>query len=206
MVRSEHAAARLGSLLEAVAAAIGLQLRIVTGSGAQPIGRGIGPALEARDVLAVLRGDADAPDDLRARAIALAGALLDMAQAAPTARAEHLARELLGDGRALRKFEAICEAQGGARVPPTAPYAHPVLAPRDGVVVAVDNRRLARVAKLAGAPQAPAAGVEYHSPLGRRVHAGEPLFVVHAQRRGELDYALEYLGAQGDVVVLRETE
>jgi hypothetical protein len=40
--------------------------------GSQPIGRGIGPALEARDVIAVTRGDHGAPHDLRERAILLA--------------------------------------------------------------------------------------------------------------------------------------
>ena len=57
-VRSEEAAARLSALLEGVGKAIGLTLRVLTTDGRQPVGRGIGPALEARDVLAVLQGQA----------------------------------------------------------------------------------------------------------------------------------------------------
>ena len=38
-----------------------------------PIGRGVGPALEVRDVLQVLSGDPGAPADLRDKAIAYAG-------------------------------------------------------------------------------------------------------------------------------------
>ena len=55
-VRTEEHAQRLQALLEQVAAAHGLQLRALRTCGAQPVGAGVGPALEAHDVLAVLRG------------------------------------------------------------------------------------------------------------------------------------------------------
>ena len=67
-------------------------------------------------------------------------------------------------------------------------------------VGAVDNRRLARAAKLAGAPRDPAAGAVIHARLGDRVEPGQPLFTLHAQARGELDYALEYVRAQPPIV------
>jgi thymidine phosphorylase len=72
------------------------------------------------------------------------------------------------------------------------------------VVAAIDNRRLARVAKLAGAPQSPAAGVDYLAPLGKRVERGEPLYVVYAQQAGELGYALEYLNGQPNIVEIAD--
>jgi thymidine phosphorylase len=50
-VRSSTAAERLGSRLERVGRAIGIEVRILVTEGDQPVGRGIGPALEARDVL-----------------------------------------------------------------------------------------------------------------------------------------------------------
>lgn len=56
----------------------------------------------------------------------------------------------------------------------------------------IDNRRLARVAKLAGAPTVAVAGVELHARLGSVVQAGMPLFTVHADSPGELAYALDY--------------
>ena len=67
-------------------------------------------------------------------------------------------------------------------------------------VTAIDNRRLARVAKLAGAPRAPAAGLELHAPLGTVVKPGQPLFTVHAEAPGELAYALDYIAAQPGIV------
>lgn len=113
-----------------------------------------------------------------------------------------MARQVLDDGRASRKFEAICAAQGGLREPPIAPYRHEIPSAVDGFVTSIDNRRLARVAKLAGAPLDPAAGIELHVQLGTRVVAGESLFAVHAESPGELDYALEFLRRQPDVIQL----
>ena len=62
-VRSEAAADSLGSRLAHTASALGLQLAIHRSDGTQPVGRGIGPALEAHDVLKVLRNATDAPAD-----------------------------------------------------------------------------------------------------------------------------------------------
>ena len=161
-VRSPETAATLSRDLLEVAETFGLHTKVVLTDGSQPVGRGIGPALEARDVLSVLRGAPDAPQDLRQRSIALAGALLELAGAAPPGRGRSEAAEVLDDGRAWSKFQRICEAQGGMRVPPTAGQQQPLLAERAGRVHAIDNRRIARLAKLAGAPDDKAAGVDLH--------------------------------------------
>ena len=194
-VRSEPDYQRLRALLEQVSQACGLQLQVLRTVGTQPVGRGIGPALEAHDVLAVLRGAAHAPVDLRTRAVTLAGHLLEFVGRSHSGEGSAEACRLLDSGVAWQKFQAICEAQGGLRMPPVAPLQHPVLARRSGLVHAIDNRRLARVAKLAGAPRAPAAGLELHVKLGDRVEDGSPLFTLHAQAPGELAYALQYLDA-----------
>jgi len=199
-VRSAAAARSLAWRLQETGRALDLKVEVVLTDGRQPVGSGIGPALEARDVLAVLHNAPDAPADLRARSILLAGRLLEMAQAAPTNGGAALAAAALDDGRAWRKFQAIAQAQGGLREPPQAPERHVVAAPVAGNVIAIDNRRLSRIAKLAGAPQAPAAGVVLHVKLGATVEKGEPLYTIHAQSRGELDYALDYAMAQRETL------
>jgi len=203
-VRSSSAAQRLSGLLRYTALSLGLQLRIEETDGTQPVGRGIGPALEARDVLAVLQGASKAPTDLRDRAVRLAGAVLELAGAASVGSGGTAARAALDDGRAWRKFQAICDAQGGLRDPPVSALSHVVTAPNAAVVAGFDNRRLARVAKLAGAPTARAAGLELHVRTGARVVSGEPLFTIHAETRGELAYARDYLASQSDVVILEQ--
>jgi thymidine phosphorylase len=73
------------------------------------------------------------------------------------------------------------------------------LAGRSGIVARIDNRKLARLAKLAGAPDAKAAGLELHARPGARIEAGDPLVTIHAEADGELNYALEYAAANVDM-------
>jgi thymidine phosphorylase len=199
-VRDAAAAAALGADLTEVGRAVGLVVDVVTTDGSQPVGRGIGPALEARDVLGVLRNEPDAPQDLRERALALAGRVIEFSPAVPRGSGAALARAILDDGRAWRKFQAVCEAQGGMRIPGVAPCTHAWTAPRAGTVAAIDNRRLARIAKLAGAPAARTAGVDLHVALGSAVEPGQPLFTLHAETPGEVAYALDYAQRNADVV------
>lgn len=201
-VRSAESAAALGHLLGAVGQALGLVVDIHLSDGRQPVGRGIGPALEARDVLKVLRNDADAPQDLRERALDLSGRVLDFVPSNDGVGGRQRAQALLSSGAAERKFQAICAAQGGVRQPPVARHRSVVAADADGVVAAIDNRRLSKLAKLAGAPRAPAAGLEIHVRLDQRVGAGEPLLTLHAETTGELAYAREYLAEHPDIVTL----
>jgi len=203
-VRSAEAAQTLGRRLVDVGRAIGLQVALRVTDGLQPVGRGIGPALEARDVLAVLRRQADAPDDLRQRALRLAGDILELGGAAAAGSGLRLATEVLADGRAWVKFVAICEAQGGLREVPLAPHRQVIEAPRAGRVTAIDNRVLSRAAKLAGAPNAAAAGADMHVRLGDVVQAGQPLFTLHAQASGELAYARQYVEGRPPIVQISE--
>lgn len=201
-VRSDDAATALADQLVAVGRACGLQVQCLLTDGAQPVGRGIGPALEALDVLAVLQGDPHAPPDLRRRACQLAGAVLELAGHTPAGQGEALARQVLADGRAWTRFQRICEAQGGLRTPSRSRRTSPLLAARSGRLVQINNRTLARLAKLAGAPDAKAAGLELHVRLGDEIEAGEPLVTIHAEADGELAYALEFAAANPDYVGL----
>lgn len=192
-VRGEDAADRLSRRLEAVGSAVGLQVRCLTTDGHQPVGRGVGPALEAHDVMAVLRGEENAPQDLRVRSLRLAGRIIEMADRAAPGEGIALATQVLADGRALRKFAGIQLAQGGAREPGRASLRRDIVAPVRGTVAAIDNRRIARFAKLAGAPVSPTAGLEMHVRLGDAVETGRPLFTLHANTIGEMEYATRYV-------------
>ena len=199
-VRSDTAAKQLSRSLVSVGAALGLQVQTVLTDGSQPVGRGVGPALEAMDVMAVLERRSDAPQDLRERALLLTGLILEIAEKALPGGGRAMAREALDGGRALAKFIAICEAQGGLRVPPRAAHTHCVTAPATGVVSGIDTRLVARMAKLAGAPRDPAAGASLHVRVQDRVERGQPLFTLHAESLGELQYALSFVRSQLPVV------
>ncbi len=194
-VRSQNDAVRLRKLFEYVGGAIGLSLDIRITDGSQPIGRGIGPVLEARDVMAVLRNEATAPADLRERALLLAGALIEADVAVKGGQGIRRARELLESGAALQAMERIIEAQGAnpgaSLVPAPSSKCHEVLAPRSGMVSGIDCLRIARVARMAGAPAFKHAGVDLLKKIGDPVRQGEPLYRIHAGLDADLGFAAE---------------
>lgn len=199
-IRSQDDAERIASITDRIAARFGLKTICVITDGSQPVGRGVGPALEARDLLAVLRNESHAPDDLRRRAARLAGAALEAGGQAPPGCGFQMAMDTLEDGRAWEKFKRICQAQGGLRTPPVADHTVSLPAPISGRVVHVNSRKLARLAKLAGAPRARAAGVYMRVRLGDEVERGEPMIDLHAETRAELDYALDYADRSPDII------
>jgi thymidine phosphorylase len=204
-IRSPADAERLCADLRAVGRAVELDVLPVVTDGTQPVGRGIGPAPEARDVLAVLQCTADAPTDLRERSLELAGRLLELGGAAAARTGRATAEAILDDGRAWEKFQAICHAQGGMREPPRPQHTRAVTARCAGRVSAIDNRRLARLARLAGAPHDPGAGLELQVRIGDTADLGQPLLTLHAAAQGELDYAVAYAGSARDIVALERS-
>jgi thymidine phosphorylase len=100
-----------------------------------------------------------------------------------------IARDILESGRALSRMNAIIDAQGRREPPPPAALVFDVPAPRAGMVIGVDNLRIARIARLTGAPQVPTAGVDLFVRLGDRVEAGQPLYRLHARYEADLGFA-----------------
>lgn len=204
-VRTMAAADAIARRLVFVGEAVGLRMGVHISDGRQPVGRGIGPALEAHDVLEVLRNSPHAPSDLRERALDVAGAVLELLPAIAPGSGRIQAAGALASGAAMRKFVAICMAQGGFREPGRARFVEPFVAPVDGQLGCINNRQLARIAKLAGAPRNPTAGVVCSLREGDSIRRGMPLFLVHAGSKGELAYALDYARAHPDTLSLRES-
>lgn len=192
-VRSMPEAQRLRRLFEYVAQRMRLSLDVVITDGRQPVGRGVGPVLEARDVMQVLENHPDAPNDLRQKSLRLAGRLIECSPDVRGGDGFAIARDILDSGRALAQMRAIIEAQGARGFD----HQHPALgvltldvrAPADGVVVGIDNLQIARIARLAGAPKVRVAGVDLCCKLGDAVVAGDLLYRVHASYPSDLEFA-----------------
>lgn len=192
-IRSQQMADLLKHNFELVAQHLGLTITTLFTDGTQPVGCGIGPALEARDILAVLQNNPLAPQDLRTRALTIAGLIIEFSPSVPKGQGLAIAEEILNSGKAWKKFQAICEAQGGMREIPIAPFTHPFLASFSGKITGINNRQIALAAKLAGAPNNKAAGIDLHTPIGSIIQKGDPLFTIHAKSKGKLNYALSFL-------------
>ncbi|MFN3553637.1 MAG: thymidine phosphorylase family protein [Novosphingobium meiothermophilum] len=201
-VRDQTEAVRLRKLFEYVAGKVGLAVDIVLTDGSQPIGRGIGPVLEARDVMAVLRNDPDAPSDLRERSLMLAGRLLDFDPRLRGGQGYARAAELLNSGAALAAMERLIDAQGRQEHEAEVGHlVHEVLAPCDGQVVAIDCHLIARVARLAGAPMDKGAGIDLLRKVGDPVGKGETLYRIHATSQAGLGFAVELASQDAGFVV-----
>lgn len=192
-VRSMPEAQRLRRLFEYVAHRMNLALDVVITDGRQPIGNGIGPVLEARDVMQVLQNDPRAPIDLRQKALRLAGRLIECDPDVRGGDGFAIARDILDSGRALSRMNAIIAAQGSRAFDPEAPalgaLSFEVRAPVAGFVVGIDNLQIARIARLAGAPKVPGAGLDLLRKLGQPVAAGELLYRVHAGFPADQEFA-----------------
>jgi thymidine phosphorylase len=204
-VRLKSVAERLSQRFAEVGKALGLVVKCLITDGERPIGNGIGPAEEARDILAVLRNDENAPFDLRERSLMLAAHLLTMAEIGPFDKAYARGAEILNSGQALEQFERILDAQGGQKSIPRAQYQHIIVAQTPGRVTAIDNRRLSRLAKMAGAPIDLVAGLRLHVNVGHEVVLGQPLATIYADSPGELDYALDYYNDNKDLFTISES-
>lgn len=191
-VRSQAEAVRLRKLFEYVARHMGIVIDVVFTDGSQPVGRGIGPVLEARDVLAVLHNEADAPEDLRDRAVMLAGRVLEFDPALTAGKGYARALELLASGAALAAMERLIAAQGrqAAALEPGS-HRFEVKAREAGIIHAIDCHRIARIARIAGAPLDKRAGIDLLHKVGARVRLGEAIYRIHAGSETGLDYARE---------------
>jgi thymidine phosphorylase len=98
--------------------------------------------------------------------------------------------ELLASGEALAAMERLIEAQGRqtTRYAP-GEHVHEIHSPHDGRVNAIDCHRIARIARLAGAPMDKGAGIDLLHKVGSDVRKGQALYRIHAQSRIGLGFA-----------------
>lgn len=191
-VRSQRDAVRLRKMFEYVARHIGITIDVIITDGSQPVGRGIGPMLEARDVMAVLRNERDAPEDLRDRSLLLAGHVLDFDPGLEGGKGHGRAMELLSSGAALAAMERLIEAQGRQEQSfILGIHHHEVVAPHDGRVSSIDCEVIARIARLAGAPMDKGAGIDLFHKVGSSVRRGDALYRIHANSKTGLRFACE---------------
>lgn len=203
-IRTLGQAEQLKALLHFMASHFNVEIKVIFTDGSQPVGRGIGPALEARDILAVLQNEKHAPADLREHALILAGHLIDFSPSQNTPNGLAIAKTILDSGEALKKFKAICKAQGGMKEISIAPYTYTVESKYSGLIRNIDNRHIATIAKLAGAPDAKSAGIELLAKLNSNVEKSQALFKIYAETKGQLHYALDFFNEGHDIFQIEE--
>jgi thymidine phosphorylase len=66
----------------------------------------------------------------------------------------------------------------------------------------IDNRKIAKLAKLSGAPQSKSAGILLNVHLNDSVEKDQLLYTLYAESQGELHYALEYKNNHNDIITI----
>ncbi|MDB5989160.1 MAG: phosphonate metabolism protein/1,5-bisphosphokinase (PRPP-forming) PhnN [Herbaspirillum sp.] len=189
-LKTYEEARALADLFETTGAGMGLQVKAFATDGSRPIGRGIGPALEVRDVEWVLDGHPEAPADLREKALFFASRILAWDPSiGDEVKGREVAERLLKSGAARAAFEKIIDAQG--RHPRVLPgrLTHVVKAAQPGIVAEIDGFVIAGIARRAGAPQDKGAGIDLLCGVGQSIEAGQPLFVIHSDNANDLESA-----------------
>jgi len=202
-VSSSARAIRLRKLFEYVGDRMAMQVEVLLTDGMQPIGRGIGPALEARDVLNVLQNSDDAPLDLREKCLDLSGRLIEFDPAVRGGTGRSMAEEILGSGKAYEKMRRIIEAQGAQPYRGPGALTKDAVAVRSGVVASIHNHVTAKCAKLAGAPMDKGAGIDLLKKAGDPVREGEPIFRLYAEHEPDLGYAWDYWKRHPEMVHIK---
>lgn len=174
---------------------LGLNVSCVITYGDQPVGRAIGPALEAREGLGALEKP-EFPESLIEKAVGVAGVLLELAGV--TNNGPNYARDVLTSGKALKKFKEIIEAQGGnpdttVEDIPVGDKTYDLISQTNGTISKVYNSKLVRIARTAGAPKDKGAGVVLYKKVGQHIKAGDVILRIYSEKGWKLEHSIESL-------------
>ncbi len=198
-------AVELAELCVGIGRAHGRRTAALVTDMSQPLGDGIGNALEVAVAVDTLTGR---PGRLRELSIELAAGALELVGRDPAAAREE-AVDVLDSGRALDRFRQLVAAQGGDErvadaprdVLPTAPHVHEVRL-GEGFVTRIGCRALGELASVLGAgrqrqgqPVDHAVGIELLVRVGDRVGGDVTAARVHARTDASAAEAVERVAA-----------
>ncbi|MEM1752617.1 MAG: AMP phosphorylase [Archaeoglobaceae archaeon] len=182
---------------------LGLDVVCALTYGGQPIGRAVGPALEAKEALKAME-ERKGSASLLEKSLGIAGLLFEMTGIAGDGYG--YAKKIFESGKTLGKFREIIAAQGGnekirAEDIPIGDKTFTITSRFEGAVVAVNNKAIVRIARSAGAPKDKGAGVYIHKKRGDVVKAGDPLLTIYAEKEWKLDNAIETARSEPPILV-----
>jgi thymidine phosphorylase len=203
-VKTREHALHLKREFEKIGNKIGMKILVLITNGSKPIGQGIGPSLEAIDLLYVLKNDSRAPLDLKKKSIELASEMLYFVRAYNSKTKNKSkkyfldqAKKLLESGAAWNKMRKVIIAQGKKIDNPDkinlAKFHFDYKAKKSGKIISVDNKTISKIARIAGAPEDNAAGIFMYKNTGNKIKKGDTIFRIYAENKTKLKYAKEFL-------------
>ncbi len=169
------------------------EIKVVLTKGNQPIGKGIGPALELMDILEILDPEKEGPKDLEEKSLFLAGELLEMTKKAKKGKGIEMAKAILKSGEALKKFNQIIKAQKGSLENiKFAKFKKDILSKRSGKITDIHNKKITAVARFAGCPIDKSSGLRIYYSLGDKIKKGEVIATIYAESKSRLNSAVTF--------------
>lgn len=173
---------------------VGINVSCLSTYGEQPFGYGVGPALEAREALQILK-TGRGPHDVIDKVVNVAATLMSFRGAK---NPQKRIADLIRTGKAYKKLKEIIETQGGKpdvkpEDIPVGEHCVKVKSASKGRVWWVSNPTTIQVAREAGAPANSGAGLHFHKKIGDIVKKGDVLFEVFSEKPHKLNRALKLL-------------
>lgn len=198
-VHSFDSASYLEKKFRYIGKQFGMKVKVVKLRALEPTGHGVGPALEARDVLRVLQRKPNYSHTLERTALRLVAYAAQLTGRYTFGKAYKVAKSVLEDGTAWHKMQEIIKMQGPQKgIKPDIDseslisektHQFDIKASGRGTVTAVDNRAINDLCRVLGAPFDKQAGLYLHKRIKERVKVGEPLMTLFAENKERLELA-----------------
>ncbi|MBD3197925.1 MAG: AMP phosphorylase [Candidatus Lokiarchaeota archaeon] len=190
-----------------IASRVGVHAECALTLAHQPIGHSIGPAIEAKEAIFLLKDYTAGPNSLIEKSTSLAGMILEMSGKAQRGKGQGLAKELLKSGKAYEKMKRIIEIQGGnPEIQPEditlGQFKRDFYSTKSGHITQVDNSIINQIAKAAGCPYSKESGVEIYKKQGAKVEEKEKIFTIYSNSRNKLKRAEKIYNSTGGPIIL----
>lgn len=175
-----------------------LKLKVVFTDGNKPVGNGIGPNLEARDIISVLTLSHSRPRGLEKKSLMLASELLFLSEKFSKKESKEVSREMLYSGLAFKKFLKILKAQDKNfsferfKKLSLGKFRKEILAWKKGKIILIENKKINALARMAGCPSDRSAGIYLWKHVGDEIKKGQKILTIFAETKQDLDSAYEF--------------
>lgn len=186
----------LAKALVGIGKGVGMNCMAIISDMNQPLGNAIGNALEIKESIDLLKGEA--PADITDLVLTLGSYMVVMSGKTDSmAEARKMCEGTITDGSALKKFGDMVAAQGGDRsvvdhpeIMPQATYKIPLPAKTAGVVSRVEADEMGVASMLLGGGRQKAddkldyaVGIMMSKKVGDKVAAGDSLLTIYSDRK-----------------------
>ena len=195
-MKTQEKAKALAKAMVKIGKNVGMRCMAVISDMNQPLGNTIGNTLEIEESIEILKGNG--PKDITDLVLTLGSQMVVLAGKAETLeQAREMLIEVLVNGKALEKFGAMIEAQGGDRniiddhsLMPQAKYQISIKAPKAGYISKMTADELGVASMLLGGGRQSkedtinyAVGLRLHKKVGERVEKDEELVTVYSDQK-----------------------